>query len=153
MSAGRTGGAGNAPQEPWHVPKVTPDALEQDLPSAVAEAAKRAFSARRPGSSLAELAYEGPGDTDDVTVYRFVCGGVTVYLSVCARETGLRLHVRCTGFHVRELEVLHGGVTVNENLNGSGFAEVDIEPGLLSVVVTPDRADVAPVQTMWIRIP
>jgi hypothetical protein len=101
---------------------------------------------------LAELTREGPGDADGVTVYCFVDGAVSVDLSVRARETGLRLHVQCRGLRGGNLEVLHGGATVNENLDKSGAAEVDIEPGLLSVFIRPDAPDVAPVQTMWIRI-
>jgi hypothetical protein len=47
--------------------------------------------------------------------------------------------------------VLHGGATVNEILDSDGAAEVDIEPGLLSVCILPAGRDVPPVQTMWIR--
>jgi hypothetical protein len=101
---------------------------------------------------LAELAHETPGDGDGATVYGFRNGSVSVDLSVLHRREGLRLRVRCASLRGGILEVLHGGATVNENLDSSGTAEVDIEPGLLSVFIQSDGQDVPPVQTMWIQI-
>ena len=63
------------------------------------------------------------------------------------------LHVSSVAGCAGEVEVLNGQKPTQLALDGSGSASLEVDDGLVSVVLSPTRGDRAPVQTSWIRIP
>jgi hypothetical protein len=143
---------GDGELQPWEVPTVHPDALGEELPAEVAAAARRAFNARRPGVSVAALR-ERSVEADGTAVYRFDDAGIAIELRVSQGADRCTLHVSsvtgCTG----EIEVLNGQKPTQLALDRSGSASLEVDDGLVSVVLSPARGNRAPVQTSWIRIP
>ena len=143
---------GDGELQPWEIPTLTPDALGEDLPAEVAAAARRAFLARRPGVTVAELR-ERSVEPDGTAVYRFDNAAGAVELRVSHGEGQFVLHVSSVAGCAGEVEVLNGQKPTQLALDASGSASVEVVNGLVSVVLSPARGDRAPVQTSWIRIP
>jgi hypothetical protein len=156
VDTGENNGRGSEDQSPlpWHPPQVPDAELGSDLPPSVADAARRAFDARRPNTCVADLVDEQLIRAEGTTrrILRFVCDRTELALQVgpAANRLRLQLHLQPPG--PAEVEVLHAGQTLRSRLDASGRGEVDgVEPGLLSVIVrvadgTPDT------QTSWVRV-
>ena len=147
-----TRGADGPDREPWHAAEVDADALNEDLPTAVVEAAKRAFGARLPGVQLARLVEEHETSEPAIREYVFQHDELLLRLDVTAHPT-LHVRIRCELRPHAAVEVRHGGATVRAYLDRSGSANVPVEGGLLSVLVVPDSENTPPMQSAWVRIP
>lgn len=138
-------------REPWHVPDVLEDALADDLPPVVADAARRALQARRPGVAVARLSHPESVGTPHAATYHFSEGRTEVILALEARDGAVRLSVTCRRRPGAGLEVMHGGDTIRTVLDDTGHVEVPAVSGLVSVVIAAQRDNETSLQTTWIR--
>ena len=148
--AGSTGGEERAVVQPWHVPQLTDDALAEDLPPAVADAARRALAARRPGVAIAELRDERLGNGH--LFLSFVARGVSVDLQVTRAGERRSVRIHCPERPRGLVEVMHGDATQHLVLDEACTATVESPVGLFSVQVKPAAGPEPAVQTAWIRL-
>ncbi len=138
--------------QPWLAASVPEDALDEDLPAEVAAAARRAIRARRSGVTVAQLRHRHV-ESDGTAVYSFRTDADELELRVSHGEGRSRLHISSAAGRAGQAEVLHGPKPTQLVLDEAGSGSLDVEDGLVSVVLSYVSCDRAPVQTSWIRIP
>jgi hypothetical protein len=138
--------------QPWHVPQVPEDALDRELPGELAEAARRALEARRPGVRVADLVQHGSRSEDGSGEYVFSDGNVSIALRIFRVDAGVRLHIACLALPHARVEVMHGADTVLLELDEAGAAEVPVAAGLISVLINGRSGPPSPVQTSWLPV-
>src|SRR3954454_11310664 len=141
---------------PWHVPELPEESITDDLPAAVAEAARRAFDAREAGARVVGLIADRTLSRrrHQQRVLTFVDGDTTVEISISPRAGSLclRLHVS-PPVNGTDVEVRHGGATVHGSLDSLGEVEFQaLRPGLLSVLLQPAGSRASTLQTSWVRV-
>lgn len=131
-------------------PSVDADAVIDQVPRDVLEAAKRAFSLRDRTASVLELLADSLLDERGAPGPRrleFGKGAVRVMVTVHERARAVQLEVRAVQAEVLELQVGETTVAVEQTSDGGWTADVD--HGLLSILVHAgsDRA-----RTAWLRV-
>jgi hypothetical protein len=144
---------------PWDVREVEGGTVSA-VPTAVRDAARRAFDARPVDMLVADLVFDSLLDADrraaaDPTVRKLRFGHPGGGADLVVRERGslLRLTLQVLPPQRVEAEVRCKLPTITLTSDAEGKAEFDVPPGLFSVVLRPLRAPRAqPMQTAWVRL-
>jgi hypothetical protein len=125
----------------------------------VRDAARRAFDARSPALPVADLIFdsimEGNGTPapDEIRELRFSEADVTIDLRVIETPEVVHAVLRLQPAARATVEVRTGRETMHAETDGQGRAEIDLPPGLVSVVLRPQPGEVGrALQTAWVRI-
>ena len=144
---------------PWDVRHVEGGSVNA-VPSAVRDAARRAFDARSTDTLVADLVFDSLLDADrraaaDPTVRKLRFGHPSGGADIVASDRGSMVHV-----DVRVLPPQRVTAEVRCKLplftvttDDEGHVEFDLPPGLFSLLLRPLRAPRAqPLQTSWVRL-
>jgi hypothetical protein len=125
----------------------------------VRDAARRAFDARSPALPVADLVFDSLMDADsapapeDVRELRFSRADVTIDLRVLETPDVVHAELRLQPPSRATVEVRTGGATMRAETDGQGRAEIDLPPGLVSVVLRPQPGETGrSLQTAWVRL-
>lgn len=179
MSSGARGSRtpGGAQERIPSAPEVEEDSIDP-VPEEVRDAARRAFDARLSGVPVADLVFDslldddlddltqvpsdasadpaGPASDDSPRRLRFCLGQDAtqngVLVTVGSVDDLLHLSVQLTPGFAAALELRGAGEPMHTETGDDGRAEVDVPPGMVSLLVRPLDAELPSMQTAWVRL-